>query len=101
MQTRNGFFQPLEPRTLLSATVGQSNPQLEVDKQQLAVDIQKFKDDSSLMQTTLQADRAKVKADMQAICDEKKGARSQLQSDTKAMIDALRADSQASKSVVD
>src|SRR5437667_2526388 len=72
---RQHFVQALESRTLFSAHVGEGNPQL-------ALDIQKCKDDAGLMNTMLQADRAKFEADKKAICDSKKGAKAPLDADT-------------------
>jgi hypothetical protein len=98
------FFQPLENRALLSATVhttAADNPQLVADRLQLKTDIQQYVTDSHTMQTTLAADKAVISADQKAVHDAQKSAKAQLELDRKAMNAALKADALASKPVHD
>lgn len=89
------FFQPLEGRTMLSATGTEPSPQLAADYAQYQADIQQYKNDAALMSSTLASDRATVAADQKAICDAKKAAKADLDADKKAMLAALKADGEA------
>lgn len=89
----SSFFQSLEGRTLLSASVKAVSPQLAADVQQYQADIQQYKDDATLMNTTLTADRAKVAADNKAIGDAKTGAKTKLQMDNVSFVNELKVNS--------
>jgi hypothetical protein len=80
---------------------GGVNPNLAADRQQLVIDMQKYNTDLKNGLQTLASDRAKIVADRKAIDFAGATEKAQLLADTKSMITALKADSEASKSVRD